>query len=273
MGKPKSPTLRFEKTHWAEGSLVAGVDEVGRGPLAGPLVAAAVVLPQSSRRLKWCAGVRDSKIVPEPEREELCARILDNCEAVGLGLIQPWDLDLMGMTGAWNKAMHTALVNAGVKPDIVLIDGKMKISGWAAQRSFGQKDHEDWWAPTVPSPARIRFARQAQKPLPGIEPPEETTVEVVQVRNGHEMVYRQQTIVDGDAQCLSIAAASLVAKVARDHIMQVLHHEHPQYGWAENKGYSTPGHKRAIREHGTCVHHRLLFAPVREALQGLLFDA
>lgn len=261
------PTLRHEKPWWESGALVAGVDEVGRGPLAGPLVAAAVVLPRGRRR-KWYAGVRDSKIIPEPQRPELCKRIIENCEAVGIGLVQPWELDRIGMTAAVSKAMHTALVNAGIRPDIVLIDGKMKINAWAGERPLNgwPEVERDPWAPLVPTPQKTVRMRKAQQVLPGFPEVEPVTFQ----QNGHELRYQQQTIVDGDARCMSIAAASIVAKVARDHIMEVLHHEHPEYGWDENKGYSTPGHKRAIRAHGTCQHHRMLFLPVRQALQGIL---
>lgn len=262
----RPPNLRHENRYWVQGALVAGVDEVGRGPLAGPLVAAAVVLPRGRRR-SWYTGIRDSKIVPEPQRRQLCARILDNCEAVGLGVVQPWELDRMGMTAAWNKAMHGALTNAGIKPDVVLIDGKMLINAWHNERpaASNPEDIDDWWRPTVPSGLKTVRQRKAQGFLPGFP---ETPPDNGHRRNG--LAYRQQAIVDGDATCLSIAAASLVAKVARDHIMEVLHHDHPQYGWLENKGYSTPGHKRAIAEHGTCAHHRMLFSPVRLAMQGIL---
>jgi ribonuclease HII len=264
MGKTILPSLRFERAHWAQGALVAGVDEVGRGPLAGPLVAAAVVLPTGKRR-KWYAGIRDSKVMTAIQRREVCERILANCENVGLGLVQPWDLDRMGMTAAWNMAMHKAIVNAGIQPDVVLIDGKMLINPWASERPTNGHREIDPWAPTIPNGARTRLARSAQKALMELPP----------ATNGHHpngRVRGQQAIVDGDARCMSIAAASIVAKVARDHIMETLHFEHPQYNWLENKGYSTPFHKRAIREHGTCAQHRMLFAPVRLAMQGVLIE-
>ena len=256
------PTLKFEQTYWSEGALVAGVDEVGRGPLAGPLVAAAVVLPPGERR-RWQRGINDSKVVLPEQRRELCRRILDNCDAVGLGVIQAWELDRLGMTGGVAKAMHMALANAGIHPDVVLIDGKMLINAWPDLRPAmnGVTHEDDPWTPTQPSGLNTTRQRRAQLVLPGTPEPQSIR------RNG---AFSQRAIVDGDARCLSIAAASIVAKVARDHIMEVLHHDHPRYNWVENKGYSTPEHKRAIREHGTCYQHRQLFAPVRYAMQGVL---
>ncbi|MPZ22479.1 MAG: hypothetical protein GEU28_02820 [Dehalococcoidia bacterium] len=181
------------------------------------------------------------------------------------------------MTAAVSRAMHMALVNASVEPDVVLVDGKMLINT----------------EPRDAVPASLRVNGPPNPYLASSGPAFELTNDLptatARRSNGHDVqahlldmgqehrpagrngtAYRQQAIVDGDALCMSIAAASIVAKVARDHMMEVLHHEYPCYGWRENKGYATPEHKQAIRQHGASPWHRMLFAPVRLAAQGVL---
>jgi ribonuclease HII len=184
-----------------EGATVAGVDEAGRGPLAGPVVAAAVVLDLS---LDW-DGVGDSKTLSAARREVLYARVLSRSRAFAWCVIGPRVIDRDNIRRATLAAMRHAVERLAVAPGIVLVDGNDRV--------------------------------------PGLE-------------------YAQQAVVDGDAKCLSIAAASIVAKVVRDRIMERLDRVYPQYGFARHKGYGTPEHLEALRAHGPCPLHRMSYAPV-----------
>ncbi len=189
--------------------LIAGVDEVGRGCLAGPVVAAAVILPvwvfDSQVAL---ASVRDSKVVPEIERERLRGEIEATALSIGLGCSSNVEIDRVGIANATRHAMIRAISALSMIPDIVMID----------------------------------FMR-----LP-------------------ELSIEQRNIVDGDALSLSIAAASLVAKTARDREMRAMHESFPKFGFDRNKGYGTPGHLRALINNGPCSLHRWSFAPLRQGL-------
>jgi ribonuclease HII len=203
---PAVPTLNAELAAWRRGFRhVAGVDEAGCGPLAGPLVAAAVILHPNHART-WWSDLRDSKMLDAPERERLAEMIRDDC-AFGIGVVSHEYIDAMGLTDARKQAMRAAVAALPCRPDMVLIDA-------------------------------IRL---------------------------HE--YRHVAIIHGDALVASIAAASIVAKVARDAMMTAYHEAYPQYGFDSHRGYSTPEHKRALDEHGPCPIHRRLFAPVRAALE------
>lgn len=187
-------------------TLVAGVDEVGRGPLAGPVVAAAVVLdPQ----LRW-DGLDDSKKLDAEKREELYARVLQGARAFGWSVVGARAIDHMNIRRASLEAMRRAVGRLRTAPDLVLVDG----------------------ADLIPS---LRLD--------------------------------QECVIDGDARMLSIAAASVVAKVVRDRIMQRLDVVWPQYGFSRHKGYATAEHLAAIDRHGPCPLHRYSFSPV--ALQEL----
>jgi ribonuclease HII len=183
----------------AAGGLVAGVDEAGRGPLAGPVVAAAVILPAQGRP----RGIADSKQVGADEREALFRRI-KACAAVGVGVASVDEIDALNILQASLLAMRRALDALDTVPALVLVDGNID--------------------PRCGLPC--------------------------------------QTLVDGDALSVSVAAASIVAKVTRDRLMSALAAEFPQYGWAANKGYGTPEHRRALAAHGPTPHHRRSFAPV-----------
>jgi ribonuclease HII len=201
------PTLNAEISAWRQGCRhVAGVDEAGRGPLAGPVVAASVILEPGSPRA-WWSDLRDSKLLPEPERERLAALIRDEC-AFGVGVVSHALIDSMGLIAATKLAMRQALAALPVRPDMLLID-----------------------AESLPE-------------------------------------YRHRPIVHGDALCASIAAASVVAKVARDRLMVEYHESFPAYGFDHNRGYSTPEHLQALDATGPCAIHRRRFAPVRAALEG-----
>ena len=186
-----------------ESATVAGVDEAGRGPLAGPVVAAAVVLDLSR---KW-DGLDDSKTLTPETREILFARVLEGARAFAWSVSGPRAIDRVNIRRATHAAMARAVSLLRVSPELVLVDG-----------------HE-----TVAS-----------------------------------MTHHQQAVIDGDARCLSIAAASILAKVVRDRIMQRLDKVWPAYGFARHKGYSTPEHLAALKTHGPCPIHRWSYAPVME---------
>jgi ribonuclease HII len=206
----RRPNLKFEWARWQDGvELVAGVDEVGRGPLAGPVAAGAVILPANVRaagRFHWLKGVNDSKQLTALQREQLVDNILEYSLASAVAFVPVEHIDRIGIAEASRQAMLAAIGDLGVRPGHLLIDG------------FGIK------ACSVP----------------------------------------QTAIIDGDALSLSIACASIIAKVARDRVMQERDVDYPAYGFASNKGYATPTHMRAIRTLGPCALHRRSFSPVRE---------
>lgn len=188
---------------------IAGVDEAGRGPWAGPVVAAAVVL--NPHRIPQ--GIADSKVLMPEEREAIYARIMATAN-VGVGIAEVDRIDRDNILNATLWAMSEAVHQLAITPRLVLIDGNK--------------------APRLPMETR--------------------------------------TIVKGDARSLSIAAASIVAKVTRDRIMIALGRELPVYGFERHKGYGTPEHQDALSRHGVSDHHRRSFKPVQLAL-GLHFSA
>lgn len=180
--------------------VVAGLDEAGRGPLAGPVVAAAVVLPETGK----FKGVDDSKKLSAGKREELFSLLLEKARAVGVGIVEAQEIDRLNILRASLKAMELAAENLPLKPDYLLIDGIHSVS----------------------------------LPLP------------------------QEAIPKGDQRCLSIAAASIVAKVTRDRLMMAYHEQYPQYNFAQHKGYGTKEHLQAIRQYGCCPLHRQSFKAI-----------
>jgi ribonuclease HII len=192
---------RFERQAWLEGArLICGVDEVGRGPLAGPVTACAVFIG----RPLVLQYLDDSKAVSPPRRVELDPLIRESAVAVSLGWATPEEIDSLNILHATWLAMRRAIAGAGIAPCRVLVDGN---------------------------------------PLP-------------------DCAYPQLAIVGGDARSAAIAAASIVAKVARDAVMRELDLEYPGYGFAQNKGYATADHIAAISRLGPCPIHRRSFAPV-----------
>lgn len=210
VGSVEGPTLELELPFWQSGlTTVAGIDEVGRGALAGPLVAAAVVLPACDPRGQSClmhalAGVRDSKIVPEGRRIALLGKISATVLAIGIGIVDVEELDDIGVGRANRLALRRAAEGLMVEVHVLLLD-----------------------------------ACVIDLPIP------------------------QVGIIDGDASSLSIAAASIVAKVTRDRILIAAHDQDPRYGFERHKGYGTPQHLRALRDHGPGPLHRRSFEPVR----------
>ena len=201
------PTLSEEIRAWRAGHRhVAGVDEVGRGPMAGPLMAGAAVLdPQFAAA--WWSELRDSKALSAAQRARLAGRLCESA-AVGVGLASHEEVDDLGLLEATRQAMLRALDALPCRPDFLLIDA--------------------------------------------VSLPEE--------------VGSQRALVHGDAVCVSIAAASIVAKVERDRLMDEYDRAYPEYGFAHNRGYVTPDHLRALEQHGPCPIHRRSFAPVRRYL-------
>lgn len=194
--RTKAPTRAAERELWAQGaSVVVGVDEVGRGAWAGPLSIGAAVIPVDRR----IVGVRDSKMLTEPEREGLYDRVAEWCVAWSVGHVWPDECDELGMSEAQRLAARRAIEGLGVTPDAVLLDGKWDFVGLGNTR----------------------------------------------------------TIVKGDATCLSIAAASVLAKVTRDRIMRAGADNYPGFDFAYNKGYPCPRHRTALQGYGpTAIHRR-----------------
>ena len=186
---------------------MAGVDEVGRGPLAGPVVAAAVILDDR----RTIRGLNDSKLLQPEERERLDLEIRRRAVCCSVAEASVEEIDRFNILRAALLAMRRAVEGLREQPCIVLVDGNQR--------------------PELSMPVR--------------------------------------TVVGGDAKVRAISAASIIAKVYRDRLLRTLHDEHPQYGFDGHKGYSTPEHLAALREHGACPHHRRSFAPVREAMDRL----
>jgi ribonuclease HII len=209
--KKTSPTLEFEKDCWDKGyRLIAGLDEAGRGPLAGPVTAAAVILPNQSDIADTLDGVRDSKLMTPEQREYWSARIQVEACAWGVACASVAEIETLGIAAAVRLAMTRALGQLIIQPEFLLID----------------------------------FVRLKEHPLP------------------------QTSLIKGDLRCLSIAAASVLAKTSRDRIMCDFEEQYPQYGFAQHKGYATPAHCRALERLGPCPIHRRNFSPVSAFLRG-----
>ena len=185
---------------------ICGVDEAGRGPLAGPVVAAAVIFEKA----RYPRGLDDSKKLSEAAREELFDKIIAKAIAYGVGEASVDEIDLVNIRQATHLAMARAVRALNPAPCFALVDGND--------------------APALPC---------------GCE-----------------------TLIKGDGLSVSIAAASILAKVTRDRMMLALHETHPEYGWDHNKGYGTPDHLSALKAHGATTHHRRSFAPVYNILCG-----
>ncbi len=190
-------------------SLIAGVDEVGRGCLWGPVVAAAVILPEAALEELAAAGVTDSKLIAAADRPRLAQHIRERAIAHSIGYASVREIDRLNILQASLLAMKRAILRLAVPPDLCLIDGNQSVPG-----------------------------------LP----------------------FAQQTLIKGDQRCLAIAAASILAKVWRDELVCRLAVKYPAYDLANNKGYGTPAHRKALQELGPIVGHRRSFAPCRLAL-------
>ncbi len=211
--KKRSNTLKVKRLLLHERNLnnsgyssIAGVDEAGRGPLAGPVVAGAVII----KNFKFKERIDDSKKLTAKSRERAYGEILKK-SIVGVGIIDEKTIDRINIYQATKKAMQTAISRLNIPPDYVIVDGNMKIA--------------------------------TKCPL--------------------------KCIVGGDSKSLSIAAASIVAKVTRDRIMVEYDKQYPEYGFARHKGYGTREHMVAIKNHGASPIHRNSFRPIRDLLTKL----
>jgi ribonuclease HII len=199
------PDLAFESQHDGR---VAGLDEVGRGPLAGPVVAAAVVFPGGLPD-SLAALIDDSKKLSPAAREVVCdALVASGLAEIGVAAASVAEIERLNILGASLLAMRRAVLRLPSPPDFALVDGNR--------------------SPSLACPVRC--------------------------------------VVGGDALCLTIAAASVIAKVVRDRAMARLHVRFPEYGWASNAGYGTPLHRSALRRFGPTPHHRRAFGTVRALL-------
>ena len=226
MSRGRPPTLRMEQTLLASGhSVVAGSDEVGRGPLAGPVTAGVVIVDASTRRQP--AGLRDSKLLDPAAREALVPRIERWAVACAVGHATAAEIDQFGILRALRLAGERALASLPLTPDVLVLDGNY-----------------DWFS-------RPSAARDA----PSVRPPG-----------------RIELRVKADVVCASVAAASVLAKVARDAIMVELSRRHDAYGWELNKGYATPEHLAALRELGPCAEHRRSWRLGRDRDDQLTFE-
>jgi ribonuclease HII len=205
---PPSAPYRYEAQAWRTGvTLIAGLDEAGRGPLAGPVVAAAVILDRE-RRVR---GLADSKLLTAERREELFAVIYERAIGVGVGIVDHVTIDRINILQATKLAMAEAIRSLAMPPELVITD-------------------------FVSVPA---------------------------------LACPQRNIIDGDARCATVAAASIIAKVTRDRLMVEADKQFPEYGFARHKGYGTPDHLAALDRHGACPIHRRSFSGVWR--QGELF--
>lgn len=204
------PDFTYEKS-FSGATLTAGVDEAGRGPWAGPVVAGAVVFPNLEISQHLRATLNDSKKLTAAKRESLFNELLASNAIIGCGMASVEEIDALNILRATFLAMRRAVASLPAVPEFAIIDGN-KIP------------------PELPCPARF--------------------------------------LIKGDALSLSVAAASIVAKVTRDRIMRDLAKEFPYYGWEKNAGYGTKAHQDGLKAHGVCVHHRKSYAPIQRLLQG-----
>ena len=189
---------KIEKAKQKEGyKIICGVDEAGRGPLCGPVVAGAVILKED----EFIEGINDSKKISEKKREKIFEEIKEKAVAYGVGIVYQEEIDKINILNATKKAMKMAVESLKVKPDFVLIDGNQNV----------------------------------------------------------DLEMKSEPIIKGDALSISIAAASIVAKVTRDRMLIEEDKKYPEYGFAKHKGYGTKAHIEAIKKYGLCPIHRKTF--------------
>lgn len=197
--------LEYENELYEKGiELICGIDEVGRGPLLGPVVTAAVILPKGY----YHPDIKDSKTLSEKKREKLYDIIMSDAISIGIGIVDEKEIDKINIYEATKVAMKMAIDNLDVKPEYVLIDAmKLDID--------------------IPS----------------------------------------MSIIKGDAKSESIAAASIIAKVTRDRMIEAIDIEYPMYDLKNNKGYGTKKHIEALKKYGPCKYHRYSYSPVSENIK------
>ena len=203
---PSRPSLEFEISLWNAGSTqVAGIDEAGRGPLAGPVAAAAVILPMDPLVGATLIGVRDSKQMTPDQREYWAGCLRGVAVDYGIGFASSEEIDTVGIVLATHRAVLRALSAMRIQPNHLLLD----------------------------------YLTLPDYPIP------------------------QTSLTKGDARCLSIAAASILAKTERDRLMDELDCQYPGYGFTRHKGYGTPEHLKALQRLGPCPIHRMTFRPIK----------
>ncbi|PLS16658.1 ribonuclease HII [Bacillus sp. M6-12] len=202
---------RFETMLFYENELrtqgfqyISGIDEAGRGPLAGPVVASAVILPQDF----YLPGLNDSKQLTEVQKNKFYEIIRTEALGMGIGILNSEEIDRYNIYQASKKAMLASIAGLSISPDYLLID-----------------------------------AMELDVPMP------------------------QKSLIKGDAKSISIAAASVIAKVTRDRMMKEYAKKYPQYGFEKNMGYGTPHHLEALKKYGPCPWHRMSFAPVADSVK------
>lgn len=200
LNKSLRPDFSFENRYWIEHKIVAGVDEAGRGPLAGPVVAASVIF----RTDRYVYVPRDSKKLTSNQRDDYFLQIIDSAISVGIGMVGPEEIDSINILQASLKCMAEAVNNLTLKPELVIVDGNQQL------------------------PLNIQ----------------------------------QLTLVKGDTRSISVAAASVIAKVTRDKLMYVYGNLYPAYNFKQHKGYPTKEHLSLIKEFGSCPIHRKTFKGV-----------
>ena len=201
---------RYSTTFKSRNIVVAGVDEAGRGPLAGPVVAAAVVLDGANP----IEGLNDSKCLSVKQRQYLAPIIRQQAQAFSVALAEPKEIDELNILEASLLAMERAIFRLDIKLDVVLIDGNQTP----------------------------RFSNQSVR-------------------------FTTESVISGDRTVEAISAASILAKICRDRLMQRWHRRFPDYGFDQNKGYPTPAHLKVLRALGPCCIHRKSFSPVRGAYE------
>lgn len=207
----RTPNLVLERKYWSAGHLVAGVDETGRGSIAGPLIAAAVILDPGTRLAGFWRKVNDSKKLSRRARTRLAGSIRQQARAYAWGIVPAREIDKLGIDRANQLAYERAIWNLPEAVTVILAD-------WLQAWPLHLEDRE--------SPSeQIRIAR-------------------------------------GDALHLSVAAASILAKVYKDHCMAELDRKFPQFGFSTNSGYLTPAHAEALDQCGPCTEHRFMFRPL-----------
>ncbi|MDF2492137.1 MAG: ribonuclease [Microbacterium sp.] len=209
---PPVPTLRLERSLWAEGRIVIACDEVGRGALAGPVAIGATVMAPRPGRPRVPVGLRDSKLIPEPRRADVAARAGAWVDASALGWATSAEIDEVGIMRALGRAAHRAI--DGLRAQGVPISEALVILD-------GNHDY-------------------------------------ITAAGALECAVRP--VIKADRDCATAAAASVLAKVARDALMVDLHDSAPMYVWDRNKGYASSAHRAAIAEHGISAHHRSSWA-------------
>ncbi len=242
---------RFERELYQKGHrFVAGIDEVGRGPLAGPVVAAAVVLPANIEIL----GLNDSKQLSAKKRAELYAEIQAQAVSVGIGVVDHEEIDRINILQASKKAMLLALESAKKRAELYA-----EIQAQAVSVGIGVVDHEEI--------DRINILQASKKAML-------LALEDLTIKPSHLLVdavkldcdLPQDNLIKGDARSVSIAAASIIAKEMRDNLMKEYHQIFPFYAFDKNAGYGTKDHLNGLAQHGISPIHRKSFAPVKKYL-------